>query len=448
MSGRERREPWFGEQRDEPQPTFGNGSANVGDVDLSAEHRALLLVPVDAPGVDRDRGMAFGEPADRVGEDQARSEADDEAVGSAAGALCATSGGIGGGEQRDGVFEQLTSRLGEGDGAPVALQQHDPELALQGLDLAAERRLGDVQIFGGSPKVQRLSDGDKGSELGEIQIGSDAERLSPWPKSALRPVSLRAILKTPFAVSLRSKESHMLELQGQRVVLLGGSAGLGLAAARLLGEAGAEIVIASRSSDRVEAALAELPTSAVGHVVDVNSEDAVQRLFSDLGRFDHLVYTAGEPLRAFPLDTVDLQEARRFTETRLWAALGAIKHAHRLIRPGGSIVLMSGNVAARPGAGWMIGAAVCGAVEAITRTLAVELAPLRVNAIAPGIVRTELWRELSETERDQMFTQTARALPVGRVGEARDVAQSIAYVLADGYVSGTVVEVNGGGNLV
>jgi NAD(P)-dependent dehydrogenase (short-subunit alcohol dehydrogenase family) len=130
------------------------------------------------------------------------------------------------------------------------------------------------------------------------------------------------------------------------------------------------------------------------------------------------------------------------------AALGAIKHAHRLIRPGGSIVLMSGNVAARPGAGWMIGAAVCGAVEAITRTLAVELAPLRVNAIAPGIVRTELWRELSETERDQMFTQTARALPVGGVGEARDVAQSIVYVLADGYVSGTVVEVNGGGNLV
>ena len=240
----------------------------------------------------------------------------------------------------------------------------------------------------------------------------------------------------------------MFELHHQRVVLLGGSAGIGRAAAGLLSELGAEVVIASRSAGRVDAALAELPASAEGRVVDVNSEEALERLFADLGHFDHLVYTAGEPLRPFPLESADLQEARRFTEARVWGALAAVKHAHRQIRPGGSIVLTSGSAAMRPAAGWMIGAAVCGAMEAITRTLAVELAPLRVNAIAPGIVRTELWSGISEAERDEMFAQTARALPVGRVGEPRDVAQSIAYLLADGYVSGTVVEVNGGGNLV
>jgi NAD(P)-dependent dehydrogenase (short-subunit alcohol dehydrogenase family) len=240
----------------------------------------------------------------------------------------------------------------------------------------------------------------------------------------------------------------MFELDGQRVVLLGGSAGIGRAAAGLLGDLGAEIVIASRSAGRIEAALAELPSSAEGRVVDVNREGALERLFSEIGQFDHLVYTAGEPLRPFPLEGVDLQEARRFMEARLWGALAAVKHAHDQIRPGGSVVLTSGSAAMRPAPGWMIGAAVCGAMEAITRTLAVELAPLRVNAIAPGIVRTELWSGMSEAERDEMFAQTAQALPVGRVGEPRDVAQSIAYLLGDGYVSGTVVEINGGGNLV
>lgn len=111
-------------------------------------------------------------------------------------------------------------------------------------------------------------------------------------------------------------------------------------------------------------------------------------------------------------------------------------------------MLTSGSAAARPAAGWMVGAAICGAIEAITRTLAVELAPLRVNAIAPGIVRTDLWNGMNEAEREGFFEQTAAGLPVKRVGTPQDVAQTIAYLIGDGYVSGSVAELNGGGNLV
>lgn len=95
-----------------------------------------------------------------------------------------------------------------------------------------------------------------------------------------------------------------------------------------------------------------------------------------------------------------------------------------------------------------MGAAICGAIEAITRTLAVELAPLRVNAIAPGIVRTEIWGEMSDSDRDDLFEQTATNLPVGRIGTPDDVAQTIAYLIGNGYVTGTISEISGGANLV
>lgn len=240
----------------------------------------------------------------------------------------------------------------------------------------------------------------------------------------------------------------MLDLTNQRVVLLGGTAGIGLAAARLLGQLGANIVIASRTRDRIEAALTQLPAATEDYVADLSSESEAQQLFTRVGRFDHLVYTAGEALRPFPLEGIDLDDARRFTATRLWGAIGAVKHAHQYMRAGGSVVLTSGSAAARPAPGWIMGAAICGAIEAITRTLAVELAPLRVNAIAPGIVRTEIWGEMSDSDRDDLFEQTATNLPVGRIGTPDDVAQTIAYLIGNGYVTGTISEISGGANLV
>lgn len=240
----------------------------------------------------------------------------------------------------------------------------------------------------------------------------------------------------------------MIDFQDQRVVVIGGSAGIGLATARLAAEYGASVVVTSRSQERLDAALAQLPDSASGHIIDVTSEESVERLFAQLGELDHLVYTAGEPLRPFPIDGLDLDDARLFLETRLWGAVAAVKHAHARIRPGGSISLTSGSASARPQAGWLVGAGICSAMEAIARTLAVELAPIRVNAFAPGIVRTELWHGIPAADREAMFEATAQQLPVGRIGTPDDVALTVVYLMADGYVTGTVAELNGGGNLV
>jgi NAD(P)-dependent dehydrogenase (short-subunit alcohol dehydrogenase family) len=240
----------------------------------------------------------------------------------------------------------------------------------------------------------------------------------------------------------------MFSFENQRVLVLGGSAGIGLATAQLAADNGAAAVIVSRSQSRIDAALEQLPGSAEGYVADLSNEQAIERLFTEVGAFDHLVYTAGESLSLTLLEQTDLRQARAFLETRLWGALAAVKHGHSQIKPGGSVVLMSGSAGARPQASWTIAAAICGAMEAITRALAVELAPIRVNAVAPGIVRTDLWAGMSHQDREAMYTSAAEAQPVGRAGEASDIAEAIVYLMSNGYTTGTTLEVHGGSVLV
>ncbi|HEY6761490.1 MAG TPA: SDR family oxidoreductase [Baekduia sp.] len=237
-------------------------------------------------------------------------------------------------------------------------------------------------------------------------------------------------------------------MDGKRVVVLGGTAGIGLATARRAADAGAAVVVVSRSRERVDAALEGLPAGAEGYAADLSTEAATVALFAEVGAFDHLVYCAGEALELFALDDTDLGQARRFFETRLWGALAAVKHAHRLIRPGGSIVLMSGSAGARPQATWTVAAAICGGVEAVVRALALELAPVRVNAVAPGVLRTDLWAAMEEATRAVFYANVAAALPVARVGEADDVADSILHLLGNGYTTGTTLAVDGGATLV
>jgi len=122
----------------------------------------------------------------------------------------------------------------------------------------------------------------------------------------------------------------------------------------------------------------------------------------------------------------------------------AAKYASANIRPGGSIVLTTGIAGARPLKGWTIAASICGAMVSLTRALAVELAPTRVNADSPGVVRTALWDNLSEADRSAMYQQVGAALPVGRVGEASDIAESFLYLMREGYGTGQVIVVDGG----
>jgi NAD(P)-dependent dehydrogenase (short-subunit alcohol dehydrogenase family) len=188
--------------------------------------------------------------------------------------------------------------------------------------------------------------------------------------------------------------------------------------------------------------------SAEGYALDVRYEEEIRDLFERIGRFDHLAYTAGESLPLGPIAATELETARRALEIRFWGAYAAVKHGAPRLRRGGSIVLTSGIASARPQASWTVTSSVCGAVEALTRALAVELAPIRVNAVAPGVVRSNLWRDMSEDDRSAMYASLAQALPVGRAGEVDDIAETFLYLMRNGYSTGTVVTIDGGSVLV
>ena len=237
-------------------------------------------------------------------------------------------------------------------------------------------------------------------------------------------------------------------LQGKRVVVLGGSSGIGLAVAKQAALQGANVVIASSSAERVQKAVESVGGKAQGQAVDLSDERAVATFFAKLGSFDHLVFTAGDSLHLHDLASTDLQEARRAFELRYWAALAAVKYGSPHIRKQGSIVLTTGIAGQRPQKGWVMAASVCGTIEALTRALAVELAPIRVNAVSPGVVRTNLWQNMDAAEREHLYESVGNSLPVGRVGEAEEVAQAYLFLMQEGFSTGQALVVDGGRVLV
>jgi len=237
-------------------------------------------------------------------------------------------------------------------------------------------------------------------------------------------------------------------LNNQRVVILGGSSGIGLAVAQLAASKGAHIVIASSNREKIQRAIGSIPGEAQGAAFDASDEQAIENFFVNLGAFDHLVFTAGDSLHLNPLTRTDLQQARRAFELRYWAALAAVKYGSPQIRKGGSVVLTTGIAGQRPQAGWAIAASVCGTIEALTRALAIELAPIRVNAVSPGVVRTELWQNMDPAEREQFYQRIGQSLPVGRVGEVQDIAQAYLFLMRQGFATGQVLVVDGGTVLV
>jgi NAD(P)-dependent dehydrogenase (short-subunit alcohol dehydrogenase family) len=237
-------------------------------------------------------------------------------------------------------------------------------------------------------------------------------------------------------------------LQHKRVVVVGGSSGIGLAIAQQAASRGAEVVIASSSQERVQRAVESVDGEVQGQAVDVSDERAVASFFARLGAFDHLVFTAGDTLHLDNLAATDLQQARRAFELRYWAALAAVKYGSPHIRKEGSVVLTTGIAGQRPQKGWVIAASVCGTIEALTRALAVELAPIRVNAVSPGIVRTNLWQNMSAPERERLYETVGNSLPVGRVGEASEIAQAYLFLMEEGFATGQTIVVDGGTVLV
>jgi NAD(P)-dependent dehydrogenase (short-subunit alcohol dehydrogenase family) len=239
-----------------------------------------------------------------------------------------------------------------------------------------------------------------------------------------------------------------MELQDQHVVVLGGTSGIGLATAKAAAAAGAGVTVVSSRPASIDRALAELPAGSSGIAADLTHHDQVEAVFAETGPFDHLVFTAGEPLRVMPLADLDLRAAQDFFRLRYFAAVQAVSVATPRLRPGGSVTLTTGTAKDRPGPGWAVAASLCGAMESLTRALAIELAPIRVNAVSPGFVRSPLWASFAEAEREALYRHAGTVNPVGRVGEVEDIAKAYLFLMTQPYATGTVVTVDGGGILV
>jgi NAD(P)-dependent dehydrogenase (short-subunit alcohol dehydrogenase family) len=235
-----------------------------------------------------------------------------------------------------------------------------------------------------------------------------------------------------------------MSISGSRVLIVGGTSGIGLAVAAAVADRGATPIVASRRPASVETALAGLPAAAEGATVDLTDDASIAALLAQHGPFDHLAYTAGEPLELVPVSELTADVARSFFQTRFLGAIAIVRAVAPALRTGGSITLTSGTAADRPGAGWALAASVCGAMNALTRALAIELAPLRVNAVAPGVVRTPLWSSMSEPDRNAMYDGVAATVPLGRVAEVEDVALAYVYAMEQVHGTGIVITVDGG----
>jgi NAD(P)-dependent dehydrogenase (short-subunit alcohol dehydrogenase family) len=237
-----------------------------------------------------------------------------------------------------------------------------------------------------------------------------------------------------------------MSLDNQRIVVIGGSSGLGLGIAKAAALAGAHVIIASRSSERLASAKAQIEGSVEAIELDVRSEEMVRAFFGRLDPFDHLATPGNEGARG-PFLEMETTKARAGFDSKFWGQYMAAKYAVPKLRPGGSIVFVSGTNSQRPGKASVAMAAINSAVEGLTRGLAVELAPLRVNCVSPGMVDTPLWAGPSKEQREATFRARAAEVLAGRVGRPHDIAQAALYLMQDGYVTGTTLFVDGGVSL-
>ena len=233
-----------------------------------------------------------------------------------------------------------------------------------------------------------------------------------------------------------------MQLTNKKVVVVGGSSGIGYATAAMAKAQGAEVVISSRPGEKLEAAAKALGVKAIA--ADVTSDEAVESLFRACGPVDHVAVTAAV-LRSGPFKTLSMADARATMECKFWGAWRVARAAD--IRPGGSLEIVSGFLSIRPRPNSAIVGAANGALEALVKSLAIELAPIRVNGVSPGIIDTPIRAAMPEDARKALLEKTAAALPVGRVGVADDIAMQIVSFMQNGFASGAIVYIDGGGSV-
>jgi NAD(P)-dependent dehydrogenase (short-subunit alcohol dehydrogenase family) len=243
----------------------------------------------------------------------------------------------------------------------------------------------------------------------------------------------------------------MTTLNGKKIVIVGGSSGIGLGVAAAALENNAEVVIVGRSPEKLRAAERELGAdrSVRSLAVDMTQEAEVARLFDDVGAFDHLVSTAGTPPPNDPIASTDMDFVRRFVDSKLLGAVVLAKHAVRTLRLGGSMIFTSGiNKDRPPVPGGAVVSAIAGSFSYFARALALELAPTRVNIVSPGWVDTPMWDEIVGEAKSGFFADMAPRLPSRRIATPADVAHAYVYLMESEFTTGETIRIDGGHSLI
>jgi NAD(P)-dependent dehydrogenase (short-subunit alcohol dehydrogenase family) len=243
------------------------------------------------------------------------------------------------------------------------------------------------------------------------------------------------------------REFLTMSLKGKRVVVLGGTSGIGLSTAKAFLDESAQVIIASRSASKLSEAKQVLGGNVETYEIDFRSEEIVADFFNKVGKFDHLVVTAGEGAMGHFGD-LPVASAKEAFDSKFWGQYITVRAALPYLNNASSITLTSGVYGVRPPQGATTLAAINSAIDGLVRGLSVDLSPIRVNVVSPGIVDTPLYAGMSDEQRQDMYNGIAQQLPVGRVAQPEDIAESYVYLAKNGFTTGTVVLIDGGAHLI
>lgn len=268
-------------------------------------------------------------------------------------------------------------------------------------------------------------------------------------------------------------QRHPNKLQGRTVLIVAGTSGIGKALASALLSRGAFVIFTSTRQSKIDACTKELldlypdlPKTVVrGYTLDLASstvEENIRTLVDTLKKdgtatIDHFVYLAGDPLPTYNIEDITLESWGQASQVRTISCILCIKHLLPLIKNAGpasadfsaSITLTGGSVSDKPmSGGWALLSMVAAALNGAARQLAVDLKPLRVNTVAPGVVDTDLWNGMGDDAKKEYLAKVASSRPTGRVGDVKDVAEAYMWLMCDGNTTGEVVRTNGGVLLV
>lgn len=242
-------------------------------------------------------------------------------------------------------------------------------------------------------------------------------------------------------------QGDCMSFKNQTIVIIGGNSGIGLATARAVIAQDGQVIIAGRSTQKLKKAQLVLGKNTRSFELDVTEEEQVKGFFQQIGPFNHLVTSVGVAGMGNFKD-LETSAARSLFECKFWGQYNAAKYGISQIKVGGSITFFSGIGSRKPFPGLAPVAAINGAIEALCRTLAVELSPIRVNVIAPGVIDTPAHNTMPAEKKKLFLAGIGGKLPAKRVGTAEEVAELVLFLMANGFCTGTVIDIDGGHRLI